>query len=390
MINFLYPTDDFDFSIYNKNEQTFVKNSNVDPWSVEWLFDFVEIPYQNLTKKKKKSYIIFQFSFPTEFNDLSNIPDNIWKILADDPDVYLLLYQPAEAVPFYFWDYRWNKLKDFLRSRNILSEKVKFICGDIKAKENHKINYDDYWSYIDVLGLDIIQLMHYYRHNLYNKSTNFDKNFKKYFKNKNRKKFLCLNRRLRPSKQALIYYLKKYDYFDKSLTSSLWTDTDLVINKEEFDLNYNFDNSEYDDFVKKIQVKHQIEKVYSGQQTSPPEMYINTDYSLVSETYTGNKVLLISEKTYKPIVMGHPFLIHGNTGTLSYLKDNGYETFPEMFDESYDLETDPKKQLKKVIENLNNDFFLSKITIEKILHNREHFLKLFSKEIIRQKIEEFL
>jgi hypothetical protein len=32
----------------------------------------------------------------------------------------------------------------------------------------------------------------------------------------------------------------------------------------------------------------------------------------------------------------HPFVIYGSAGTLRYLHAQGFETFPELFDESYD------------------------------------------------------
>lgn len=392
MIHFLYPTNDFSFKIYNKTETTFSSSDAEDCWSMEWLLTQVGIPYKNITQETLETcYVKFNLNFPTEYTDLDNIPDTIWKKIKNQHNVYLLLYQATEAIPFYFWNYRWAKLKDYLEHLDIPPSKVKFICGDVDARKNHKNNFDSYWSNVDVIGIDIFELVHNYRHHLTDKKQSYKGLIKQYIKTPNKKDFLCLNARTRPNKQALIHYIKKYNHFDNSLVSNLWLE-DLydVISKEEFDLNYNFDNSSYDDFLKYVPVKTEIQDVWTGDQSSPIEFYTTTNFSLVSETFTGSAVRLISEKTYKPILMGHPFLIHGTTGTLEYLKSRGYETFSNIFDESYDNEKTPKGILEGIIKNLDREIVLTKETIEKIKYNQNHFLKLSSKYTIRNILEVFL
>ena len=61
---------------------------------------------------------------------------------------------------------------------------------------------------------------------------------------------------------------------------------------------------------------------------------------VVIETWACNrpKHLFITEKTYRSIACGNIFLIFGNPGTLKYLKQQGIETFDDIFDESYDSE----------------------------------------------------
>ena len=46
--------------------------------------------------------------------------------------------------------------------------------------------------------------------------------------------------------------------------------------------------------------------------------------------------IFISEKTWKPIMVGHPFIMVGNKNNLKFLKDLGYKTFDKWIDESYD------------------------------------------------------
>jgi hypothetical protein len=60
--------------------------------------------------------------------------------------------------------------------------------------------------------------------------------------------------------------------------------------------------------------------------------------SVVSEASFGDgeHTCFLSEKTFKSIACNHPFIVLGNRGSLSYLRDMGYKTFSNFFDESYD------------------------------------------------------
>lgn len=64
--------------------------------------------------------------------------------------------------------------------------------------------------------------------------------------------------------------------------------------------------------------------------------YNKSFISLVSETLVRNDTIYLSEKTFKPIVMGHPFITVSSTGTLKKIKELGYKTFDRWWDESYD------------------------------------------------------
>ena len=74
-----------------------------------------------------------------------------------------------------------------------------------------------------------------------------------------------------------------------------------------------------------------------------------------------------------------PLLIYGNLNSLQYLRERGYETFPELFDESYDTEQNRSKRLRMVCEEMER---ISRIPIDKcfdmyysvkdkLIHNRK-------------------
>ena len=100
--------------------------------------------------------------------------------------------------------------------------------------------------------------------------------------------------------------------------------------------------------------------------------YTKTFFSLVTETafdsgksavykegFTSidtydNNITFITEKTFKPIAYFHPIIVLGSPYTLAFLKDEGYDTFEEMFDESYDLMLDPQERFNAVVTQVNN------------------------------------
>lgn len=122
--------------------------------------------------------------------------------------------------------------------------------------------------------------------------------------------------------------------------------------------------------------------------------YDDTWFSIVAESYVdqynsgtwgANRTPylgpwpFITEKTFKPIALQHPFMIFGHSGTLARLHELGFETFPEMFDESYDLSrgnpTTKLNILKNNVANFDRSVQgYSAVTQEKITHNHQLFL----------------
>lgn len=61
-----------------------------------------------------------------------------------------------------------------------------------------------------------------------------------------------------------------------------------------------------------------------------------TYFSVVTETHVGSMSSQVTEKIYKLFYYCHPFIVMGSQGIIKELHKLGYETFPELFDESYD------------------------------------------------------
>lgn len=106
---------------------------------------------------------------------------------------------------------------------------------------------------------------------------------------------------------------------------------------------------------------------------------------LVSETSISVDVdnKFITEKTYRPIAFGNLFLIIGEPFTLKTLKRNGFLTFDNVFDESYDTEINFFKRWEIIKDNIawwvslgakeQRKIFLE--NFDKLVYNRDVLFK---------------
>jgi hypothetical protein len=118
-----------------------------------------------------------------------------------------------------------------------------------------------------------------------------------------------------------------------------------------------------------------IDDIDQGQRYMHPSWYDHTYCSLVVETLQ-KLPLYVSEKSYKPLAYFHPFLSVSAPGTLAFLKQAGFETFDNIFDESYDAIDDFAKRVELIKQNLQGIDVrqnYDQLTQEKLQHNHELF-----------------
>lgn len=60
----------------------------------------------------------------------------------------------------------------------------------------------------------------------------------------------------------------------------------------------------------------------------------------------------ITEKTFKAIALGMPFILVATAGSLEYMRSYGFQTFHDVWDESYDEETDDFRRLERITDLL--------------------------------------
>lgn len=96
------------------------------------------------------------------------------------------------------------------------------------------------------------------------------------------------------------------------------------------------------------------------------EDFEQTFISIVTETLVDDGTLFFSEKIWKPIIVGHPFMIYGNQYSLKYLKSVGFKTFDKWIDENYDNEPDRDKRCKMIVNELEKFSLKSLDDLKKI------------------------
>jgi hypothetical protein len=189
-----------------------------------------------------------------------------------------------------------------------------------------------------------------------------------YADNSKLKKFLCLNRIPREPRYFFMYEMYKrnlLDHFNASL--------DKVNSLDEI-VSYN-DNV----FMDSIQDKSQFNKMLSTLpwtvdttefkvnhwDTNNTTFAHNNLIFIVTETLVKGDMhnLFLTEKTFKPISLQMPFIVIGQPGTLARLKELGYKTFSDFWDESYDQVLDPLIRMNKICDLVEH---LSKFTTNEL------------------------
>lgn len=95
-------------------------------------------------------------------------------------------------------------------------------------------------------------------------------------------------------------------------------------------------------------VKHELFNNQWGDVYIRAEPYIDTYFSLVSETVCDYPYSLRSEKIYKPLAMGHPFVAVANRGFYRDLHHAGFQTYHSLIDESFDLIDNNQDRLDRI------------------------------------------
>lgn len=114
------------------------------------------------------------------------------------------------------------------------------------------------------------------------------------------------------------------------------------------------------------------------------DWYNRTQFSLVTETmlYRSQDRVVVSEKTYKPLAYGHALVVYGTHSTLKSLRDQGFETFDHVIDESYDSNRIISQRKDAVVNLLSmlysewkqeKTLFSDSESLRKKQHNRQRF-----------------
>jgi uncharacterized protein YggL (DUF469 family) len=83
-----------------------------------------------------------------------------------------------------------------------------------------------------------------------------------------------------------------------------------------------------------------------------PAPYIDTYFSVVTETIFDYPYTFRTEKIWKPMIMEHPFVAAANRGYYKDLHSAGFQTFGHLIDESFDQIDDPRDRADRIVDTV--------------------------------------
>jgi len=298
-----------------------------------------------------------------ELKDISISPGDIYVVgiaqfekhrdwlveLAESDTVKIILSQTSEGSWTMLGVLKSLRIEQLVKSKKILL----ITTGDM----------DDSWAN---LPFDSYMLrLHNHKENI----TECDRTQEIYSKSHKPYKFLFLNGRGRPHRKYLIERFALSGLLDQSLWSSLDSGTidtygwiDLIHRDKNLISNprpvkYLPPKYEYDSYQDRIDsptndtfVKHHLFNNTWGDNCLKAEPYIDTYFSLVTETVFFYPHSLRSEKIYKPIAIGHPFVAVSNYGFYRDLHKLGFKTFGHLIDESFDTIENNQSRIERIAE----------------------------------------
>ena len=162
-------------------------------------------------------------------------------------------------------------------------------------------------------------------------------------------KFLFLNGRARSHRRYLL------DRFLNSrlLTQSIWTNLDQANGPIQY-LNSYYEVDRYhaqlDTSTDNSFVKQHLFNTEWGEIYLKAEPYIDTYFSVVTETVFNYPYSFRTEKIWKPVAMGHPWIAVTNRGYYRDMHNLGFRTFNHVIDESFDLIDHNPTRLERIAE----------------------------------------
>jgi len=179
-------------------------------------------------------------------------------------------------------------------------------------------------------------------------------------------KFLFLNGRGRSHRK---YMRERFDQMGL-LSQSLWTwlDTnpggsrtfrilesgrDLMLESRPVQLlpqKYEAERYSVDASITQAYAKYELFGGEWGEIYLNADAYIDTYFSVVTETVFEYPYSFRTEKIWKPIAMGHPWIAVANAGYYRDIKELGFRTFDTLIDESFDSITDNLKRIDRIIQ----------------------------------------
>jgi len=208
------------------------------------------------------------------------------------------------------------------------------------------------------------------------------------------RKVMCLNNANKQHRYDIVKMLNSYDPCDQYTTlrhNGKYLKHEQLLGELEGGITgHYFLNSHQDcpplKYITDAYAYIATETYHDSQSVSGLLHQITDDTTLKADRFTE----WWTEKTFKAIYYELPFMVVGVKDTLKGLKKLGFETFPELFDESYDsidMWSSKKHIYEKNIDNLMSmthselhNLYYSDSIQKKLKHNKELYLQLIEND----------
>ena len=165
--------------------------------------------------------------------------------------------------------------------------------------------------------------------------------------------FNSLNRAHRNHRTEHLYFLAE-NKLQGLISGGVWFDTHSIDTPIYQTVEYNHYKSVLtNNYPKTVDVQDLVNQVPNL--INNLEIYERSQLTVVTESHfnqTGG--LFITEKTFRPLLVGHPFIILGQRGTLKKLRSWGFITDFDGVDQSYDLIEDDRERFLQFHLSLRN------------------------------------
>ena len=256
-----------------------------------------------------------------------------------------------------------NKLK----SNGIDINRLILVKNDSSKIGLHKIKYDNFM-------LNTFFFPHFFL-STYNHLSQYINPTSENPKIEPDKRFLCLNRRVFFHKYQIIEELFKRGLLDE--TRLTWVDNYTPLKIINLDLAHKLKLNGLE--FKSIQLEGDV--MYGSRLsyhdeflfTINPDWYYKSKVDIITETMLYDEAIHITEKTYKSIYLGLPFVVSATKGHLKHLRDMGFKTFNSIINEDYD-NINGKNKVKHIVD--------AAIELSNV-HNKPEVLEIckFNKEL---------
>jgi|694.fasta_scaffold07069_14 hypothetical protein len=157
-----------------------------------------------------------------------------------------------------------------------------------------------------------------------------------YKTNQPSKEFICLNRRVHRHKFNFLKKLWKRGLLEKTNWTWVCNYIDLKDYRDDDFVKYlNIDVNNFNSFQLTDDVMYgtKLDKADEFLYTINPKWFYESKVNLIVESNPFNRPLHLTEKTFKSIFLGVPFVIFGSKGHLEKLKEFGFDVFESVIGE---------------------------------------------------------